>query len=115
MDLSTSDQSFSFPRIFLHGQKQIKVLPQEFSAISQPFEQATGWVLDFKPSQNSQVANSQTVRGEIAIVDMSAAWPAGKNTASREKCDSLATAINHLVQELQAARTELEHYKANEL
>lgn len=112
MDQTLTSDFASFPRICVGQSQPVQLVPAGFEQLAAEFEAATGWVLRFDESQSSQsrreVETMDSIPvGSIAICDMSASWPAGKNTASREKCDRLAERISHLFKERQNALLKL--------
>lgn len=106
----------SYPRICDPTQTET-VAPAGIPAICQPlttaFEAATGWVLGFEESRSSyrrrksERLPESSANGRLQITDMSAELTPGKPAASREHCDSLATAINSLYNQVQQYRDEL--------
>ena len=112
MDQTLTSDFTSFPRICVGHTQPAKAVPAGFEQLAAEFEAATGWVLRFDESQSSrsrrETENSDSIPvGQISICDMSASWPADKNTASREKCDRLAERISHLFKERQNASLRL--------
>ncbi len=110
-----SDAS-SYPRICNPTEAQSfppAGVPTTCEPLIAAFEAATGWTLDFEESRSSyrrrkaERLPEAAASGRLQITDLSPSLPPGKSAASREHCDSLASAVSGLYQQLQQYRDEL--------
>lgn len=120
MDQILTSDFATFPRICVGQNQSAPILPAGFDQLASEFEAATGWVLRFDENlssrQRRENASSAPIPvGKISICDMSAEWPAGKNTASRQVCDQLAERISQVFDDLQNSMLKLSQGVSTEL
>ena len=111
MDQTLTSDFSAFPRICVGQTRPAPLVPDGFDLFAAEFEAATGWVLRFDENTASrerrEIEPESIPVGKISICDMSASWPAGKNTTSRQLCDQLAERISHIFQDLQNSKLKL--------
>ncbi len=112
MDQMITSDLATFPRISVGKSQAPLRTPEGFDELAAEFESATGWVLQFNESGSSrrshQIKGNDSIPfGNISICDMSAKWPADKNTASRQVCDRMAERISQVFAQRQLAQLRL--------